>query len=470
MIFDGKAGATTANQHEFLTDILSSGRHLLQLINDVLDLAKVESGRMDFFPEPVNLNGIVGEVCDILRSLAAKKDIEIRTEIDGSLSGIVIDPAKLKQLLYNYLSNALKFTPDSGTVTVRMKPDGNEHFILEVEDTGIGISTSDLGRLFVEFQQLDASTAKKYQGTGLGLALTKRIVEAQGGEVGVRSSLGSGSTFWARLSRKFRTVEKAPGADDVESPTAAAGGTTVLVIEDDSRERAWLIKVLSDAGYVTTAAANGAEAVHHLRATRFDVITLDILLPDMTAAQVMEVIRESELNHNTPVIAVSITDRGASVAFAVRDWLVKPVRRERLLKAVKGACPLPNPSDSCVLVVDDDPSSLKLARTVLKGYGYHTLCASDGEEGLKLAETEHPAAIVLDLVTDGVDGFEFLRRLRREVTVRIPVIVWSGKTLAAPDRAWLLRTANKIVPKGDGATEEILKELRAHSSSLAAQN
>jgi signal transduction histidine kinase len=208
MIFDGKAGATTANQHEFLTDILSSGRHLLQLINDVLDLAKVESGRMDFFPESVNLNAIVGEVRDILRSLAAKKDIEILTEIDGSLSGIVIDPAKLKQLLYNYLSNALKFTPDSGTVTVRMKPDGSDHFILEVEDTGIGISTVDLGRLFVEFQQLDASTAKKYQGTGLGLALTKRVVEAQGGEVGVRSTPGSGSTFWARLARKFKPVRE----------------------------------------------------------------------------------------------------------------------------------------------------------------------------------------------------------------------------------------------------------------------
>jgi signal transduction histidine kinase len=174
----------------------------------VLDLAKVESGRMDFFPESVNLNAIVGEVRDILRSLAAKKDIEIRTEIDGSLSGIVIDPAKLKQLLYNYLSNALKFTPDSGAVTVRMKPDGNDHFIIEVEDTGIGISTTDLGRLFVEFQQLDASTAKKYQGTGLGLALTKPSSKRKGArsESAVPREAGAPSgRGWLAISSPLRT-------------------------------------------------------------------------------------------------------------------------------------------------------------------------------------------------------------------------------------------------------------------------
>ncbi len=158
------------------------------------------------------------------------------------------------------------------------------------------------------------------------------------------------------------------------------------------------------------------------------------------------------------------------MAFAVRDRLVKPVRRERLLKAVKDASPQCNPNDSCVLVIDDDPSSLKLAGNALKGQGYRTLCVSEGEEGLKLAESEHPAAIVLDLVMEGIDGFEFLRRVRTEVIRRIPVIIWSGKTLTPADRAWLLRTANKIVPKGDGATEEILKELRAYSSSVAAQN
>jgi CheY-like chemotaxis protein len=257
---------------------------------------------------------------------------------------------------------------------------------------------------------------------------------------------------------------------EVEPLPATEGRTTVLVIEDESKDRAWLIKVLSDAGYAPTAAANGAEAVHHLRTTRFDIITLDILLPDVTAAQLMGAIRESELNGKTPVIACSITDRGSSMAFAVRDWLVKPVRRERLLKAVKDASPQCNPNDSCVLVIDDDPSSLKMAGNALKGQGYRTLCVSEGEEGLKLAESEHPAAIVLDLVMEGIDGFEFLRRLRTEVTRRIPVIIWSGKTLTPADRAWLLRTANKIVPKGDGATEEILKELRAHSSSLTAQN
>src|SRR5216683_7199346 len=224
--------------------------------------------------------------------------------------------------------------------------------------------------------------AKKYQGTGLGLALTKRIVEAQRGEVGVRSTPGRGSIFWARLARKFKPVENLQELE-VEPLPATEGRTTVLVIEDESKDRAWLIKVLSDAGYAPTAAATGAEAVHHLRTTRFDIITLDILLPDVTAAQLMGAIRESELNGKTPVIACSITDRGSSMAFAVRDWLVKPVRRERLLKALKDASPQCDPNDSCVLVIDDDPSSLKLAGNALKGQGYRTLCVSEGEEGLK---------------------------------------------------------------------------------------
>ncbi len=201
LMHDGRIGPVSPEHKEYLGDILTSSRHLLQLINDVLDLSKVESGKMEFHPEPLDLAQLVTEVCDALRTLAAQKRIAVQAEIDPSVDGVTGDPGKLKQTLYNYLSNALKFTPDEGRVTVRVAAEGAETFRLEVEDTGVGIKPEDVSRLFVEFQQLDASTAKKHQGTGLGLALTKRLVEAQGGQVGVRSTPGKGSVFFAVLPR-----------------------------------------------------------------------------------------------------------------------------------------------------------------------------------------------------------------------------------------------------------------------------
>ncbi|MGH7440540.1 MAG: PAS domain S-box protein [Polyangiaceae bacterium] len=199
LMFKGKVGPVSDDHKEYLGDILNSSRHLLQLINDVLDLAKVESGKMEFRPEPIDLGKIIAEVRDILRGLASTKRIRIETNVDPSVSAAVLDPSKLKQVLYNYLSNALKFTPDEGSVTLRVLREDAERARIEVEDTGIGIRREDTHRLFVEFQQLDAGMAKKYAGTGLGLALTRRIVEAQGGTVGVRSEPGKGSTFWAVL-------------------------------------------------------------------------------------------------------------------------------------------------------------------------------------------------------------------------------------------------------------------------------
>jgi signal transduction histidine kinase len=173
----------------------------LQLINDILDLSKVEAGRMEFFPEAIDLPQLVGEVRDSLRALAAAKHIALQVQISPDCTGLNLDAAKLKQVLYNYLSNALKFTPEGGRITITAAADGLDHFQIAVADTGVGISADDLPKLFSEFSQLDSSPAKRHQGTGLGLALTKRIVMSQGGEVGVESKLGEGSTFYARLPR-----------------------------------------------------------------------------------------------------------------------------------------------------------------------------------------------------------------------------------------------------------------------------
>jgi signal transduction histidine kinase len=200
LMYGGMVGPLDQQQREFLGDILSSSRHLLQLINDVLDLAKVESGTLEIVPEPVDLERVIGEVRDILRGVAAERRLELELQLSGDLGSVTVDPAKLRQILYNYMSNALKFTAAGGRVMIRAALVG-EAFRIEVEDTGIGIASEDQRYLFMPFRQLDASATKRYQGTGLGLALTKRLAEAHGGRVGVTSARGAGSTFWVELPR-----------------------------------------------------------------------------------------------------------------------------------------------------------------------------------------------------------------------------------------------------------------------------
>ncbi|HUJ28505.1 MAG TPA: ATP-binding protein [Myxococcales bacterium] len=204
LMADGKVGPLTDRQREYLNDVLTSAHHLMQLINDVLDLAKIESGKMEFRPEPVDLRRLADEVRSVLLALAANKRISVSIDVSENLATVILDPARLKQVLYNYLSNAIKFTPEGGEVRLRFLPEAGDHFRIEVEDTGIGIEQGDLARLFGHFEQLDTGPARKYQGTGLGLALTRRVVEAQGGMVGARSTPGKGSVFFAVLPRLGR--------------------------------------------------------------------------------------------------------------------------------------------------------------------------------------------------------------------------------------------------------------------------
>jgi len=361
LLHDGKAGPLTADQQEYLADILTSSRHLLRLINDVLDLSKIEAGRMDFHPEPVDLGKLVAEVRDILRSLAAGKRIAIATAVAPEIGPVIADPAKLKQILYNFLSNALKFTPEGGSVTLRaLLEEGGEDgdggpgggaFRLEVEDSGIGIAADDLPRLFVEFQQLDIGAAKKYGGTGLGLALTKRIVEAQGGQVGVRSTPGSGSLFYAVLPRiALPTVHaEAPAAapralSHGAGPAAAgaAGGPPpILVIEDNARERDWLARLLADAGYAVATAASGREALELLRRQAFAAITLDVLLPDASGFELLRALRDESPNRSAPVIVITVVAEETAAGLPIHDFLAKPVAGVELLASLARAGVLP---------------------------------------------------------------------------------------------------------------------------------
>lgn len=282
LIHDTKAGPVSAAQKEFLGDILTSSRHLLHLIDGVLDLSKVEAGKLEIEQERVHLVHLVEGVTSQLGPLASQKQIRVDTHVDPEVCYVTTDSGKLKQVLYNYLSNALKFTPPGGAVSIQVST-GEEHtFQIAVSDTGIGIRPEDLPRLFVEFQQLDAGTGKRYPGTGLGLALTKRIMEAQGGRVSVSSTPGQGSTFYAILPRG----EANP--DDAPSPGALVDRLHILVVDGDSVCRNESARRLTAAGYRVTTVASGNAALGAWRHQQFDGMVLDLLLPDMSGYDIMQ--------------------------------------------------------------------------------------------------------------------------------------------------------------------------------------
>jgi PAS domain S-box-containing protein len=459
IMHDGRVGPVSDQHREYLGDILTSARHLLQLINDVLDLSKVEAGKMEFNPQPINLQLVVQEVREIVRTLAASKRIELRSEIDPALSAIDGDPRSVKQILYNYLSNALKFTPEGGSVVIRGKVEDAERFRIEVEDNGIGISASDTDRLFVEFQQLDSSAGKKYSGTGLGLALTRKIVEAQGGSVGVNSAPGKGSIFYAVLPRVFRGI--GGGLEEKPAVRVAAGAPTVLVVEDDANDRAWIANALRKTGYGVETVATGSEALIRCREQRFDAITLDIMLPDMSGRAVLEKLRERGLNQQTPVVVVTVlAQKGVVAGYQVIDILAKPVSEGEIVKALERCGIMPDKRRP-VLVIDDDAVALKVADQVLRQLGFRPVCRQDAASALKAALTERPAAVVLDLMMPKMNGFEFLKRFRKSRSGRrTPVIVWTGKDLSDRERAELGSSVSSIAKK-DNQARQLIRELNA---------
>jgi signal transduction histidine kinase len=335
LLHDGQVPPDSPTHQEFLGDILTSGRHLLQLIDDVLDLAKIEAGKLEFRPERVDLVRILNEVTAILRTTTASKALTIEIDIDPDLGPIVVDPARLKQVAYNYLSNAIKFTPPNGRVTVRARSLDGDRFRFEVEDTGIGIAEHDVTRLFHEFQQLEAGAAKRHQGTGLGLALTRRLVEAQGGSVGVKSTAGKGSTFHAVLPRHATTLVE---PDQRPRSVAREGARSVLVVEDDLRDQAQLVSALAGAGYAVELAATGAEALARWRTRTFDAITIDLLLPDMSGLDLLAALSTEPRKLSVPVIVVTVVPDAKVVAgFEVHEILPKPLDRDSLVASLARA-------------------------------------------------------------------------------------------------------------------------------------
>ena len=466
LLYDEEIAPDSPQHREFLGDILKSGRHLLQLINDVLDLAKIEAGKMEFRPERFDVARLFGEVIDVLRALAGANRISIECKVEPEVRELVLDPGRLKQVLYNYLSNALKFTSPGGRVNVRARAAGDAQVLIEVEDTGQGIAREDQARLFVAFEQLDHGISKRHAGTGLGLALTRRIVEEQGGAVGVQSELHRGSTFWARLPREAHTLaEPAPA----RLPERYDDAALVLVVEDEPADQQLLARTLNGAGYGVELASSGRQAAEACRERVFDAITLDLLLPDQSGLEVLRELRRAGLNRLTPVIVVSVVAEHQVVeGFSVHDYLPKPIEGGKLIDSLERAGIAPTKSES-ILVVDDDPSSLKLMRTTLQRLGYMVDCQSDPVRALEIARSHRHGAVILDLLMPGMDGFEFLRRFRDDSACRqTPVIVWTTKDLNAEDQRRLQHAAQAVFEKGSGRPLPLVDELRLLLGERAA--
>jgi CheY-like chemotaxis protein len=343
----------------------------------------------------------------------------------------------------------------------------DDWFRVEVTDTGVGISAADQERLFIEFNQLEAGAAKKHQGTGLGLALTRRLVEAQGGSVGVESAPGQGSTFYVVLPK--RATRGTPLAAPRSIAAHRSGAPSVLVIEDNAADQEAIVRALVDAGFSVETATTRAQALVKLETRTFDAITLDLILPDANGADVLRDLRSNDRNRHVPVVIVTVvTGNGAVAGFAVHDILTKPVDASSLVKALQRTG-IGSGSSGTVLVVDDDAGSLRLMAASLSQLGYQSACVSRAIDGLRWCERQAPLAVVLDLQMPEMDGFGFLEHFRRIPSCRdTPVIVWTVKDLSQHEYARLQSSAQGVLGKGHVSTSSVVSELRRFLSAKAA--
>ncbi|HEY6354042.1 MAG TPA: response regulator, partial [Burkholderiaceae bacterium] len=444
---------------DYLGHIATSGRHLLRLINDVLDLSKVESGKFDLVPEPLQLPQLAHEVAGVLQAEAARKGVQLEIDIDLRVADLVLDPARLRQMLYNLLSNAIKFTGTGGSVVMRAMPHDEQQVRIEVQDNGIGIAPADLPKLFQQFHQVHTGLAKTHPGTGLGLALTRHLAELHGGSVGVRSTPGVGSVFHLLLPRRLGAVAvPASPADEAALPDAP----TVLVIEDDGVEQAQLAQILRSAGYQVEVAGTAQRALRMAAARRYDAITLDLLLPDCSGLEVLSELRAGGPNREVPVVVITMVAETSTLAgFVVSDVLTKPIRQHEVnaaLRRVRRSARGP----LRVLVVDDDPAALELMAATLQTAGIAALLASSGALALEMLEQHAPDAMILDLVMPGMNGFDLLHELRQRPHLQqLPVFVWTNMRLSADELAALSHSAPAVVGKLDGGPEALVQQLRA---------
>ena len=445
----------------FLDYIHSSGERLLGIINDILDLAKIEAGSLELNPDRFGIRSLIEGLVSILQGEAGKRNVELVVDAPEQLPPLEADPVRIKQMLYNLMTNAVKFSHDDSRVTIRARALAGEVSRLgidtmevSVSDQGIGIAPEDREKIFHEFFQVDGTTSRQFEGTGLGLTLVRRFVDLHHGAIELDSAPGRGSTFTVLIPLEFRADSGEPALPS--TALGAKGENTVLVVEDDPTAFETIARHLSDAGYRPIRARTGEEAMRLARQVEPLAITLDIILPGADGWEVLRDLKADESTREIPVIVVSLLDnRELGVTLGADDYLVKPVNRDRLVRRLEELVPR-GPERPSLLLVDDDVQFHDLMDATLSPRGYRLLHAYSGQEGIDLVRRETPDLVLLDLMMDGMDGFEVASRLKDDpATIDVPIVVLTAKDMHREDRERLHGRIEALVKKGDQASNRL---------------
>jgi CheY-like chemotaxis protein len=431
-------GDLNERQDDYLRDILSSGKHLLELLNEILDLSKIEAGQMVLNRSEFDVRESLDYCLSMVRERALKQRIVVGLTVDPDVGLLDADRLRFRQVVLNLLSNAVKFTPEGGRVDVRASVRDQDLVVL-VADTGVGVPAEDHERIFDSFQQGTRQPGQA-EGTGLGLTLSKRILELHGGRIWVESEAGKGSTFGFALPARSEEPALPPvpraGLDSaVTAQLASDSGPTVVVVEDDRRSFDLLRVYLEAAGARVVRARDGREGLDTVRRLSPAGVVLDILLPGIDGWDVLAQLKADPATAAIPVVVVSMVDeRGRGFALGAAEYLVKPVGKEQLLAALYRAAALPEQKHT-VVAIDDDPLAIELVKASLEPEGWTVLGAATGEQGLALIREQQPSAVLLDLLMPGMDGFEVVEALRADPeTKSVPVVILTSKSMTQQDK------------------------------------
>jgi len=446
-------------QYENLEKILISAEHLLTLINDILDLSKIEAGHMEIHPVSFQLGALVDVCLRTLEPMVQSERIRLVQEIDAALPPLATDQDKVKQILMNLLSNAAKFTTE-GSITITARHYDGE-ITIAVTDTGIGIPAEALEHIFEEFRQVDSSTTRQYGGTGLGLSISRRLAQLLGGDITVQSTFGVGSTFTVRLPLHYDAtplvtrVATIPSREESISPSEA--DKIILAIDDDPDVIYLLRENLTEAGYRVVGATSGEEGLRQARALHPLAITLDILMPHKDGWQLLHELKTDATTRDIPIIVLSIVDNKAlGYQLGAYDYLLKPFDREAILAALTR---IP-PQRGRLLVVDDDVQVVDMVRQFLEGEPYEVVAAADGQEALEAISQQRPDILLLDLLMPRLDGFAVIERLRQDAQYHhLPIIVLTAKTLTAAEYARLDQSVRTVIQKQGWGRDTLRQEL-----------
>ncbi|MEH6405394.1 MAG: response regulator [Sneathiella sp.] len=455
---------------EPLQRISRAGKHLLKLINDILDLSKIEAGKMELHVEKFDLGAVINDCVDMAGPLATPNNNKIDVRLPDGLVPMASDVTRVRQIIFNLLSNACKFT-ENGTVGIDVTCDAEDWIEIAVSDTGIGMSPEQLSRLFADFSQADSSTTRKYGGTGLGLAISQRFCVMMGGDVTVESTPGAGSIFRVRLPCKISSEKAGIAVEavvpDRQSPTGGMESNTVLVIDDDPVARDILQGVLESEGYTVATAIDGAAGLKRARELRPALITLDVVMPEKDGWTLLQDLKADPELSDIPVLMVSIVDeKHKGFSLGVADYMTKPVDRKRLLLLIERY--KLDGSGGNVLIIEDDASTRQLMRRVFVSEGWRVREAVNGRAGLDFVHDELPDLILLDLIMPEMDGFEFVSSLKTIPAANgVPVVVITGADLSDEDRRQLNGGVEQIIQKPSDGTPSYLDEIRHYVSKYA---